>query len=72
MSIELQFRMKSNPMYERYLRENSHWYKYLNRDPKAFRYFEEEMKERYRLRTSDKLSDLADNLMLIEKFMSIL
>ncbi len=72
MSIELQFRMKNNPMYEQYLRENSHWYKYLNRDPASFRYFEEEMKERYRLRASDKLSDLSDNLILIEKFMSIL
>jgi len=72
MSIELQFKIKSNPNYEKYLRENSHWYKYLNRSPKYFPMFESEMKERYHLRMSDRLSNFVDSLDLIQKFMSIL
>ena len=30
MTLELQFKIKNNPYYARYLRENSNWYKILN------------------------------------------
>ena len=36
MNLELQFKLKQNPLYIKYLRENSYWYKILIRDPKMF------------------------------------
>ena len=39
MSLELQYKIKSNPMYHEFIRQNSIWYKYLNRNPNNFKYF---------------------------------
>ena len=36
MDLYLQYKIKSNPNYIRFLRENSNWYKYLNRNPIYF------------------------------------
>ena len=33
MQVEVKLKIKSNPNLYRYLRENSYWYKYLNRSP---------------------------------------
>ena len=55
MTLETQFKLKSNPLYIKYLHENSHWYKILNRNPDSFNDFIEEMKTNYKLRTSDKI-----------------
>ena len=54
MQVETRLKIKSNPNLYRYLRENSYWYKYLNRSPIFLRRLEEEMKEKYRLRSVDK------------------
>lgn len=65
MILDIQFKIKNNPYYQRYIRENSHWYKILNRNPEAFRRFEEEVKEKYKLRPIDKLSRAVETLELI-------
>ena len=39
MSYELQLKMKENPLYKKYLRENSLWYKKLIRNPSLFNEF---------------------------------
>lgn len=72
MTLELQFKIKNNPYLIKYLHENSSWYKYLNRDPKAFKIFEEEMKEKYKLRTTDRFEQIINNLDMMAKFMSAL
>ena len=36
MNLDIQFKIKNNPNYQRYIRENSYWYKILNRTPEAF------------------------------------
>ena len=56
MNLDIQFKIKNNLLYQKYIRENSYWYKILNRDPNMFKYFEEKVKEDYKLRTSDKIS----------------
>ena len=68
MSLDVQFKLKSNPKYIQYIRENSYWYKILNRDPMMFSKFEEKVREDYRLRFSDKLSK---DLSTIEMFQYI-
>lgn len=72
MTLELQFKIKNNPYLIKYLHENSGWYKYLNRDPKTFKIFEEEMKEKYKLRTTDRFEQIINNLDMMAKFMSAL
>ena len=47
MQVETRLKIKSNPNLYRYLRENSYWYKYLNRSPIFLKHLEEEMKEKY-------------------------
>ena len=72
MILPLQFQIKNNPNLYRYLRENSYWYKDLNRNPNNLRYMEEEMREHYQLRPSDKINKLVDQLNLIRTFMDMI
>ena len=72
MTLDIQFKIKNNPNYLRYIRENSYWYKTLNRNPYLFKQFEEEVKERYHLRTSDKISKTLDTIELIQNVVSTL
>lgn len=72
MTLETQIKIKNNPYLIRYLHENSYWYKYLNRNPEFFITFEEEMKEKYKLRTTDRFEKMIDNIDMITKFVSAL
>lgn len=72
MSIELQFRIKENPNYQRYLREHSYWYKSLNRDPETFQQFIAEVKEAYGLRTEDRIKKTLDAIEIMQSLMSSL
>ena len=42
MNIETQIKVRNNPYLYRYLRDNSAWYKVLNRHPEALKDMEEE------------------------------
>ena len=33
MKLDVQFKIKNNYLLQKYIRENSYWYKYLNRNP---------------------------------------
>lgn len=70
MSLELQFKIKNDPNYLRYIRENSYWYKLLNRNANLFPKFEEEVKERYGLRTTDRISKALDTIELLQNIFS--
>ena len=66
MSLDLQYKIKSNGNNLKFLRENSYWYKYLNRDNENFKLFEEEVKTAYKLRTTDKISRVIDTFDMIQ------
>ena len=72
MSLELQFKIKNNPNYLRYLRTHSYWYKELNRNPANFSLFEEKMKEVYQLRPTDKFSKIVDTIDMLQTVLSTL
>ena len=72
MTLELQFKIKNNPDYLRYLREHSYWYKLLNRNPLIFKKFEEEVKREYQLRTSDKINKTLQMIELLQNVVSTL
>ncbi len=64
--------IKSNEHIYSFLREDSSWYKVLNRDPSALKKIEELAKERYKLRLSDRLEKLSGNINLISSFIEML
>lgn len=72
MNLDTQFKLKNNPLYIKYLRENSYWYKILNREPNSFKTFEEEVKTNYKLRPSDRISQALDYIEMFETIMSTL
>ena len=72
MSLELQFKIKNNPNYSKYLKENSYWYKYLNRSDSYFKQFEDEVKIAYKLRPTDKISKALDAFDMMQNLFSSL
>jgi hypothetical protein len=72
MQVETRLKIKSNPNLYRYLRENSYWYKYLNRSPLFIKQLEEEMKEKYRLRSVDKIENISNTMKMIESFLEVM
>ena len=54
------------------LKLNSYWIKELNRDPLNVKKYKEDMKVKYRLRTTDKISDAIDNIDLISNVLGAL
>ena len=70
MNLNTQFKLKNNPLYIKYLRENSYWYKILNREPSSFKRFEEEVKINYKLRPEDRLSKTLEYIEMLETIMS--
>lgn len=72
MNLNLQFKINSNELMESYLRENSYFYKYLNRNEAYFDLFVEKMKEDYKLRTKDKITKFTDRLDMFSSFFEVL
>lgn len=55
----------------KYLRENSYWYKFLNRSDEYLIKMEEEMKIKYGLRFKDKVDKVKTGLDLIDAFRKV-
>ena len=47
MSIDLIMKINSDPKQKQFLRENSYWYKYLNRSNTFYKEFLNDMKNKY-------------------------
>ena len=64
-------KLKKNEKYLKFLRENSNYYKLLNRDPSYYDEFIKKMKEKYKLRTIDRVDNFVDSVDLITKIINI-
>lgn len=71
MVLDLQFKIKNDPNLIRYLRENSFWYKELNRNPDSFKRFVSSMKDAYQLSPSDKMNKLLDSINMVQSFLDV-
>ena len=69
MNREVLEKLKQDPKYLKYLRQNSLWYKTLNRDPTKYNEFFKAMKVKYKLRTIDKIDNFVDSVDLITKIL---
>ena len=72
MTYDIQQRINSDINLKKYLRENSNWYKRLNRSRDSFPYFVHEMKANYKLTTEDKINKTIDNISMLQGFLDIL
>lgn len=72
MGIDVQFRINSDPRMLMFLKENSYWYKYLNRSDMYFKDFFEDMKDKYELKPTDKINRLLDNINMFGSFLEAL
>jgi len=70
MKYEVLEKLRSDKRFLKYLRENSDWYKQLNRDPNNYELFVKKMKEKYKLRTIDKVDNFVDSVDLITKILN--
>lgn len=70
MRYEIRQNIYSDPNLIKYLRENSNWYKRLNRG-ENLELMIEEMKERYGLRFKDKVDKISTGIDLINAFMNV-
>ena len=72
MDVRTQIIIRSNPNLYRFLREESYWYKYLNRDPNAIKEMEKAMKNKYKLTIQDRLEKLNRSMSMIHSFMNMM
>ena len=70
MEINLQYKIKNTKGYYEYLKDNSWWIKNLSRNPNSFNDYQNYLKDKYELRTSDKISKAIDNIDLISSLIS--
>lgn len=70
MEINLQYKIKNTKGYYEYLKDNSWWIKNLSRNPDSFNDYQNYLKDKYELCTSDKISKAIDNIDLISSLLS--
>lgn len=71
MSIDLIMKINNDPKQKQFLRENSYWYKYLNRSNIYYKEFINDMKNKYKLTPQDKLNKLINNINTINTFLEV-
>ena len=72
MQLDLQYRIKQDEKQIMFLRENSYWYKYLNRNNRYYKEFIDDMKDKYKLKPTDKINKMMDNINMVRTFLDIL
>lgn len=72
MNLYLQYKIKQDPRQLQFLRENSYWYKYLNRSESYYKDFINDMKDKYKLKPTDKINKMIENINLFSSFLDVL
>lgn len=72
MTTEIILKINSDPRLKTFIRKYPYWYKRLNRNPLLFKEFENDMKDKFKLRPSDKLNKTLENISMIQTFLDVL
>ncbi len=70
MQLRTQFEIKNGKKLYEYLKNNSNYIKMLNRNSDNFKTFESDMKDKYKIRPTDKINDVIDNIDLVSNMLS--
>lgn len=72
MQLHLQIAFRENSKSYQELKDNSFYFKELNRGVVDYKRFTEDMKVKYKERTSDKINNVIDNIDLLSSVLDIL
>ena len=72
MIYPLYEKIKNDPKMYEILKRNSYYIKYLNRNPESYKKFVSEMKEKYKIRITDKINEVMDNIDLVSNVLDVL
>lgn len=72
MRLDTFYQIRNSPIIYNYLREDSYHYKHLYRNQNHLKVIEELAKERYKLRSVDKIDKIKNNIELLKTFMDVL
>ncbi len=72
MELEQQIKFRENEKYFNYLKNNSYYFKELNRGNITYEQFVKDMKIKYKERTSDKISSFIDNIDIVSSIIDTL
>ncbi len=72
MEVDLQVKFRENEKYFQYLKDNSYYFKELNRGNITYDTFVKDMKVKYKERTSDKISSFIDNIDIVSSIIDTL
>ncbi len=72
MQLDIMFKIKQDAKLYAYLRKNSIWYKYLNRDPNNYKMLLEEYKKVNRINKTNKISETIENLDMVSNILKVL
>ena len=72
MNLNTQFKIYNDELLHRYIRENSYWYKILNRNPDLINEMVKEMKDIYKLNTGDKIERIGEKLSMIDTILKVI
>ena len=72
MQIEIKTIINNDINLKQFLKENSYWYKYLNRSPLYLNEIKEDMKKKYQLTAEDKVRQLSDKINIILEILKII
>ena len=72
MINEALFYIKQDRALYNYLKYNSHWYKFINRDPYMLNKLIDEMKTNMKITTVNKLKDLENKIEFISSILEIM
>lgn len=72
MSYDVWYRIDNDINLKKFLRENSYWYKQLNRDSNNFSSFVSDMRVKYKLTTEDRINKMVDSMGMIQSLLDVL
>lgn len=65
-------KINSDPNLTSFIREYPIWYKLLNRNPNMFNEFVRDMKDKYKLTTTDRINKTLNNISMIQSLIEVL
>lgn len=72
MTTDIQLKISSDPRLVSFIRQYPIWYKRLNRNPDLFKDMIMDMKEKYKLTTSDKINNTLNSINMLKTFLDVL
>ena len=72
MTFDTYMKINEDQRQKQFLRENSNWYKYLNRSSAYYKPFLSDMKLKYKLTPTDKINKLLEDINLMKTFLDVL